>query len=65
MTFTLNNGSFTLSASAQSIKMGGGGHVLITANGTSPVDQLQALYLVEATRAFAGSARTRLPMVAE
>ena len=35
MAFTLNNGQLTVPPSAQSIKMGGGGHALITANGNS------------------------------
>jgi hypothetical protein len=35
MAFTLNNGSLTLPPSAQSSKIGGGGHGLITANGNS------------------------------
>jgi len=35
MAFTLNNGQLTVPPSAQSGKMGGGGHALITANGNS------------------------------
>ena len=35
MAFTLNNGSLTVPPTAQSAKMGGGGHALITSNGTS------------------------------
>ena len=35
MAFTLNNGSLAIPPSAQSAKMGGGGHALITSNGTS------------------------------
>ena len=35
MAFTLNNGSLTIPPSAQSNKMGGGGHALITSNGAS------------------------------
>src|SRR5579862_2237458 len=35
MAFTLNNGTLTVPPSAQSIRMGGGGHAFITANGNS------------------------------
>lgn len=35
MAFTLNNGTLTVPPSAQSIRMGGGGHAFITANGSS------------------------------
>lgn len=35
MAFTLNNGSLTVPPSAQSVKLGGGGNALITANGNT------------------------------
>ena len=76
MAFTLNNGLLTVPPSAQSIKMGGGGHALITANGTKNgilwfINGSNALFALDAltlqvlyTSAQAANGRDTVPPLA-
>jgi len=75
MAFTLNNGSLVTPASVQSIKIGGSGNALITANGTSNgvlwMVNGNALWAMDAvslkrlyTSALAASGRDTLPPLA-
>ncbi|MGB8061942.1 MAG: hypothetical protein WCF26_08610 [Candidatus Sulfotelmatobacter sp.] len=73
MAFTLNNGSLAVPPSAQSAKMGGGGHAVITSDGTSngilwfnkPLTAMDASTMkVLYTSSQAANGRDTLPPVA-